>query len=68
MAWNSVGDAGPDQRTFDIAPLITEIVNQPGWTAGNDLVLIITGTGKRVAESYDGKAAAAPLLHVELAP
>lgn len=28
------------------------------------LVLLATGTGERVAESYDGDVAGAPLLHV----
>jgi len=28
-------------------------------------VIIITGTGKRVAESYNGDAPGAPLLHIE---
>jgi hypothetical protein len=28
-------------------------------------VVIITGTGKRVAEAYDGLPSGAPLLHVE---
>jgi hypothetical protein len=60
-----VGEAGLDQRTPDIASVIQEIVSRPGWTSGNSLVVIITGTGERVAESYDGVAAAAPLLHVE---
>jgi parallel beta-helix repeat protein len=63
--WPTVGEAGLDQRTPDIASVIQEIVSRPGWTSGNSLVVIITGTGERVAESYDGVAAAAPLLHVE---
>jgi len=29
------------------------------------LVIIITGTGERVAESYNGDPNGAPLLHVE---
>jgi len=40
-------------------------VNRSGWVSGNSLVLIITGTGTRTAESYNGDAAGAPLLHVE---
>jgi hypothetical protein len=63
--WLTVGEAGPDQQTPDIAPLIQEIVNRPGWTSGNSLVVIITGTGERVAVSYNGDPAGAPLLHVE---
>ncbi|MGD8953956.1 MAG: MopE-related protein [Desulfobacterales bacterium] len=67
-AWTTVGEAGPNQRTPDIASVIQEIVNRPGWSSDNAIVLIITGTGERVAESYDGDPAAAPLLHVEFTP
>jgi hypothetical protein len=67
-AWTTVGEAGPDQRTPDIASVIQEIVNRPGWSSDNAMVLIITGTGERVAESYDGNSAGAPLLHVEYKP
>ena len=67
-AWTTVGEAGPDQRTPDIASVIQEIVNRPGWSSDHAMVLIITGTGERVAESYDGAPAAAPLLHVEFIP
>lgn len=41
--WNTVGEAGSDQRTVDISSIIQEIVNQGGWTSGNNLVLIFTG-------------------------
>jgi parallel beta-helix repeat protein len=70
VPWTTVGEADSDQQTPDIASVIQEIVSSPGWTSGNSLVVIITGTGERVAESYNGVAAAAPLLHVEytLAP
>ena len=64
-AWTTVGEAGTDQRTPNISGIIQEIVNQGGWQSGNALVLIINGTGERVAESYDGDASAAPLLHIE---
>jgi hypothetical protein len=45
--------------------VIQEIVGRPGWASGHSLVLIISGTGHREAEAYEGAAAAAPLLHVE---
>ncbi|HXV64356.1 MAG TPA: Ig-like domain-containing protein [Vicinamibacteria bacterium] len=64
-AWTTAGAAGPDQQTPDIASVIQEIVNRPGWAAGNSAVIIITGTGERTAESFDGVATAAPLLHVQ---
>jgi uncharacterized protein YjiK len=63
--WATRGEARQDQQTPDIASIIQEIVDQPGWTSGNSLVIIITGSGERTAESYDGDMAGAPLLHVE---
>jgi hypothetical protein len=64
-AWTTVGAAGLDQRTPNLSSVIQEIVSRPGWVSGNSLVTIITGTGKRVAEAYEGSPAGAPLLHVE---
>jgi|GEM_PF-4025529 len=65
VPWTQTGQAGPAQQTPDIAPVIQEIVNRLDWSSGNSLVIIITGTGKRVAESYNGSSSGAPLLHVE---
>jgi len=64
-AWNTVGEAGTDQRTPDLAAVIQEIVDGPGWASGNAMAIIITGTGKRTAEAWEGDASGAPLLHVE---
>jgi hypothetical protein len=64
-AWNTVGQAGLDQRTSDLSVILQEIVSRPGWASGNALVIVITGSGKRVAESFNGTSAGAPLLHVE---
>lgn len=64
-SWTTIGQAGADQRTPDLAAVIQEITNRSGWTAGNSLVIIITGTGERTAVAYEGGAATAPLLHVE---
>jgi len=66
--WPTVGAANAAQRTPDLSALIQEIVDQPGWRPGNALVLIVTGTGRRTAESYKGDAAGAPLLHVAYSP
>jgi hypothetical protein len=63
--WLSLGETGPDQRTTDLAPILQEIVDRPGWSSGNALVIIVTGTGKRVAESFNGDALGAPLLVVQ---
>ncbi|MGP8307971.1 PKD domain-containing protein [Vibrio sp. YIC-376] len=63
--WLIVGEAGTNQRTPDIQPIITEIISQSGWASGNSLAIILSGTGERVAEAYDGDQNAAPLLYVE---
>ena len=55
----------PVNTSSDIASLIQEIVDRPGWTPGNALVIVISGTKTRVAESFDGDPAGAPLLHIE---
>ena len=41
-AWLASGLAGADQRTPNLAAVLQEIVDRPGWTAGNSLVIIIT--------------------------
>ena len=64
--WTTVGEAGPAQRTPDISAVIQEIVHRPGWASGNSLAILITGSGVRTAEAYDGVPAAAPMLYVEL--
>ena len=62
-AWSTTGAAGPDQRTPDISSVVQAIVNRQGWASGNAMVIILTGSGKRAAESFNG--AAAPILHIE---
>ena len=61
--WPTVGRAGVEQRTPNLAAVIQEIVSRPGWASGNALALIITGTGTRTADSFEGGWA--PSLHVE---
>ncbi|MGH9146395.1 MAG: PKD domain-containing protein, partial [Vicinamibacterales bacterium] len=65
VPWNTVGAAGADQRTPNLSSVIQEIVNRAGWSSGNSLAILITGTGQRVAESFNGVPGAAPLLHIE---
>jgi cysteine-rich repeat protein len=63
--WTFVSGAGPAERTPDLSALLHEIVDRPGWVSGNAMAFIFTGSGRRTAESYEGLAAGAPLLHVE---
>jgi PKD repeat protein len=61
-AWDTLNQK---YQSPDLSTVVQEVVNRTGWSANNSLVFIITGTGTRTAESYDGEPAAAPLLHVE---
>ena len=60
--WGTVGAQGADQQTPGLTGVMQEIVNRTGWTAGNSMVFIVTGTGVRTAESFEGLFA--PVLHV----
>ncbi|MFW5443959.1 MAG: InlB B-repeat-containing protein [Methylococcaceae bacterium] len=63
LPWTAIGEAGPDQQTPDLSSIVQAVVNQGAWAPGNAIAFIISGQGKRVAESYNGTAA--PELHVE---
>lgn len=63
--WTTPGEAGAGQRTPNLAAIVQEIIDRPGWVSGNALGFGVTGSGRRTAESYDGDPAAAPLLHIE---
>jgi hypothetical protein len=62
--WPTAGARGVDQRTPNLAAVVQEIVSRPGWVSGNALALLVTGTGERTAESLDGGALRAPVLHI----
>jgi len=52
-AWNIVGESNAPQRTPNLAGLVQEVISRPGWTAGNALAFLITGTGHRTADAAD---------------
>ncbi|NIR40025.1 MAG: fibronectin type III domain-containing protein, partial [Actinobacteria bacterium] len=60
--WTTVGASGAAQTTSDLAPLVQEIVNQSGWSSGNALAFVVTGSGTRTAES--SRVGPAPVLEV----
>ncbi len=64
LAWTREGAAGPAQRTPDLSPVVREIISLPGWRKGNPITIIVEGTGKRVAASFDGDPAGAPVLQL----
>ena len=70
--WQTVGEAGDDQRTVDLTSIVQEIVDRSGWSDGNSLNFIFQPTTEtlnnptesgRVAES-SGDAAGAPELTI----
>jgi uncharacterized repeat protein (TIGR03806 family) len=65
--WVNVGDAGSAQRTPNLAPVLMEIINDPAWSEGQSVALIVSGTGKRVADAHDGAGgvATAAVLHID---
>jgi len=56
--WSSVGQSSGVQESPDIKSVVQEIVTRNGFSANSNIGIIITGSGKRVAESYDGGGAA----------
>ncbi|MEY3982806.1 MAG: hypothetical protein RL160_363, partial [Bacteroidota bacterium] len=63
--WGTVGLAGPNQRTPNLAGLMQPIINRSGWAANNSMAFYIKGKGTREVESFDGDAPKAPLLVME---
>lgn len=66
--WN-VGGSGATENTAvdtaDISSIIQEIVDRPGWTAGNSIVIIFkdpSNSNFREFESYDGESGDAARL------
>ena len=65
-AWTEVGLAGPEQRTPNLAAIVQEIVDRPGWKHGGAVAFLITGVGKHAATSFDGIPTGAPKLVLAL--
>jgi hypothetical protein len=63
-SWGVIDVAGTDQRTPDLAPILQEIVNRPGFGLSGPITIIVTGSGSRIAEAYEGVPTAAAKLNV----
>lgn len=63
--WDNIGMHADDQQTPNLREIVQEVINRPGWNLGNSLVFIISGSGKRVADSYNGAASLAAKLIIE---
>ena len=53
--------SGPEQQTPDLSAVVQEVVDRVGWANGNAMAFMMSGTGKRTAEAYQGGE---PMLHV----
>ncbi len=62
--WGSAGLAGANQKTPDLKTIVQEIVDLPDWQLSNSISFIITGSGRRQAESYDGNPSLAARLTI----
>lgn len=51
-----------------LVPILQELVERCGWTEDSAVVFIVTGSGTRVADAYEGEPGVASLLHVEFGP
>ena len=65
VAWDTVGEAGSEHRSPDLSSIIQEIVDRGDWSSGNAIAILVSGSGERTAESYNGDSSGAPLLHVD---
>ncbi|HYB99080.1 MAG TPA: hypothetical protein VEC57_08070 [Candidatus Limnocylindrales bacterium] len=57
--------------SVDLAPLVQEIVDRPGWAEGNALTILVQDAGSassRLIRAYEGGVSKAPALVVELEP
>jgi hypothetical protein len=66
--WAVEHEAGAAQKTPNIAALLQKIVEKEGWAAGNAINFILSGTGTRTAESFEGAGsnlAQVPTLHLQ---
>jgi hypothetical protein len=63
--WPTLKARGPDQRTPNLATILQQVVSLPGWASGNAMALVVTGTARRCAYSFEGGATFAPVLHIE---
>lgn len=52
-SWDTLNERGPLQRTPDLSALVREVTARPGWSNGNAMAFIVSGSGHRTAESAD---------------
>ncbi len=67
VTWSNVPEwiAGDRYSSPNLRTVVQEIIDQGGWSTNNALVLLMEGTGSRVARTYDAGAMNAAQLFLE---
>lgn len=68
VSWSGVSDwyDGDRYSSPDVKAIVEEIIADSSWCGGNDLAFIVSGTGRRVFNAFDGAdQTLAPKLTVE---
>lgn len=65
--WTQPNLAGPDQRSSELAAVVQQVVDRPGWQANNAMLLVISGTGGRTAWSWDQDPSKSAVLCISYA-
>jgi hypothetical protein len=65
--WNNIQAWNEDvnYNTPSITSIVQELVNRSGWISGNNMAVIISGSGSRTAQSWDAGGDSPPLLTIE---
>lgn len=59
--------AGEQERSPNLAPILEEVFAQPGWQPGNAVLLFIRCSGRRIVQLADANGRGAPpVLYIEL--
>jgi len=62
-SWN-VGEMDAKQETPNLAGIVQEIVDRDGWTSGNAIAFLISGTGRRIADASEKAWGLKPQLNI----
>ncbi len=65
--WDQINAAGAAQRTPNLASAVQSVVGRAGWQAGNNMVVVVQGTGRRVSWSFDQSPTRAPKICISYA-
>ncbi len=62
--WTVEHEDGEKERTPDLSSLVQGIVDKDGWASGNSISFILTGSGNRTAEAYEGEPTMVPSIRI----